>query len=212
MLIRYPLQVIGGVFAVIATFANFYLSTAFALSYGAGPLGYGRQVFLEVQLGAIGFMAVGILLSGWWADKTTPRSVLMWGCGLTALAGLLLAPMMGLGIAAAGVGLPVVDPAADGLHLRPARRLSARPVSHTSPLYRRLDGLHVGGILGGGLTPLIATTPGGQGRLAAGRPLSHRRRPDQPRGPDSAEASARLIRTKKPRRLHGGANSGLNSA
>ena len=38
---------------VVACFAIFYISTAFALGYGIGTLGYGRETFLGVQLGAI---------------------------------------------------------------------------------------------------------------------------------------------------------------
>src|ERR1700761_3950873 len=46
----YPRQVLGGTFAVVACFAIFYLSTAFALGYGTTRLGYPRTTFLEVEL------------------------------------------------------------------------------------------------------------------------------------------------------------------
>ena len=55
---------IAGTFAVVACFAIFYLSTAFALGYGTTTLGYARETFLGVQLGAILFMALGIVVVG----------------------------------------------------------------------------------------------------------------------------------------------------
>jgi hypothetical protein len=81
----------------VACFATYYLSTSFALGYGVTTLGYSREAFLAIQLGAILFMAIGIVIAGYWSDATTPRGVLMWGCGMVIVAGLLLAPMLGSG-------------------------------------------------------------------------------------------------------------------
>ncbi|OYW90821.1 MAG: hypothetical protein B7Z13_14025 [Caulobacterales bacterium 32-67-6] len=81
LLARHPLETLGGTFAVVACFATYYLSTSFALGYGVTTLGYSREAFLAIQLGAILFMAVGIVIAGYWSDATTPRGVLMWGCG-----------------------------------------------------------------------------------------------------------------------------------
>ena len=69
---RYPLRLIGGTFSVLACFALFYLTTTFALSYGATTLHYDRSAFLGVQIGAILFMALGIALAGIWSDRSTP--------------------------------------------------------------------------------------------------------------------------------------------
>ena len=55
---------------------------------------------MTLQLGAILFMAIGIGLSGWWSDLTSPRAVLSWGCVGTVITGLLLAPMLSSGNAA----------------------------------------------------------------------------------------------------------------
>jgi MFS family permease len=167
VLTRYPLQTIGGIFAVVATFANFYLSTAFALSYGSTVLGYGREAFLALQLGAIVFMAVGIVIAGCWADASTPRRVLMWGCVLTALAGLTLAPLMSSGsLLLVGVFLSIAlllmgfiyGPLGAFLPgLFPAR------VRYTGASMA----FNVGGIIGGGLTPFIATYLAGHAGLAS---------------------------------------------
>jgi hypothetical protein len=97
LLKRHWKETLGGTFAVVCCFALFYLTTAFALGYGAKTLGYDRQLFLGVQLFAILFMAGGIVVSGYWSDATTPRRVLMAGCAMTVAAGALLPVMMGAG-------------------------------------------------------------------------------------------------------------------
>ena len=70
---------IAGTFAVVCCFAIYYLTTAFALGYGTTTLGFDRQSFLGVQLFAILFMAVGIILSGYAADRWNSRAVLIGG-------------------------------------------------------------------------------------------------------------------------------------
>ncbi len=53
---------LAGTFAVVACFAIFYLATSFALAHGTQMLGYPKEQFLLTQLGAILFMAIGIIL------------------------------------------------------------------------------------------------------------------------------------------------------
>src|SRR3546814_3631602 len=77
-LLRHHLpETVAGTFAVVACFAIFYLATAFALGYGTTTLGYSRETFLAVQLGAILFMAASIIAAGWLSDIVSPRRVLM---------------------------------------------------------------------------------------------------------------------------------------
>lgn len=159
-------QVLGGTLGVIACFCIYYLSTAFALGYGVGRLHYAREAFLGVQLVAILFMAGGIVWAGYWSDAANPRRVLMWGCVLTILAGFALAPLMGAGslvligaflsLALLLMGL-VYGPLGAWLPgLFPARvRYSGVSVA-----------FNVGGILGGGLTPIIAEQLVSAGGLA----------------------------------------------
>lgn len=163
-------EVLGGTFGVIACFAVYYLSTAFALGYGVGKLGYARETFLSVQLFAILFMAGGIVWAGYWSDATSPRLVLSVGCALTIVAGFLLGPMLGAGslwLIGAFLSLSlllmgfVYGPLGAWLPgLFPARvRYTGASVA-----------FNVGGILGGGLTPLIAeqlTRVGGLGLVGA---------------------------------------------
>ena len=160
----YPREVLGGVFGVVACFAIFYLTTAFALGYGTTTLGYTRETFLAVQLGAIVFLAVGILLSGIWSDRFDARRVLMAGCLGTVLIGFLLAPMisgslmttwlflsaalllMGLAYGPLGSWLP---------SLFPAR------VRYTGASIA----FNAGGILGGAITPIVAQALAERGGL-----------------------------------------------
>jgi metabolite-proton symporter len=156
---------LAGTFAVVACFATFYLATAFALGYGTQTLGYSRETFLSVQLGAIGFMALGIVLAGYWSDATNPRRVLMAGCLMAIAVGALMAPMMGggsllgawafLSLALLTMGFVYGPLGAFLPGLFPAR------VRYTGASMA----FNVGGIIGGGLTPMIAQALSAQGGL-----------------------------------------------
>jgi MFS family permease len=158
-------ETLAGTFAVIACFAIFYVATAFALGYGTTTLGYPRETFLAVQLGAILFLAAGILLSGWLSDRYDSRRVLMAGCIGTLPAGLLLSTFIGSG------ALPLVfvflslilllmgfvyGPLGDWLTgLFPAQvRYTGASVA-----------FNLGGIFGGALAPIISTWLSEQGGL-----------------------------------------------
>lgn len=90
-------QVVAGTFGVVACFSLYYTATAFALGYGTSVLAYTRSSFLLVELGAILFMAGGIVAASWLSDHLTPERVLIFGCLGTILSGVLLAPMLGSG-------------------------------------------------------------------------------------------------------------------
>jgi MFS family permease len=155
-----------GTLATICCFAVYYLMTAFALGYGVKTLGYGRTAMLSVQLGAILFMAVGIVVAGYWSDARSPRQVLMAGCAMTVGVGILLPVMMGAGslammFAFLAIGLWVMGFVYGPLgaflpDLFPAR------VRYTGAS----TAFNVGGILGGGLAPMIAQVLADKGGLA----------------------------------------------
>ncbi len=159
------LATIGGTFAVVACFAIFYLTTAYALNYGTATLKIERETFLGLQLGAIVFMAIGIIWAGYWADATSPRRVLMAGCVLTVGLSFLLGPMMDSGslvqiwaflsIALVLMGLVYGPLGAFLPGLFPAR------VRYTGASMA----FNIGGILGGGLTPIIAAALAKEGGL-----------------------------------------------
>jgi MFS family permease len=88
LLARHAVPTIAAMFGMIAVFAIFYLSTAFALGYGTTTLGFTRDEFLSAQLGAIAFMAIGTVLAGWISDRTSPKSVLMGAFVGTGIVGL----------------------------------------------------------------------------------------------------------------------------
>jgi len=147
---------IAGTFAVVACFAIFYIATAFALGYGTTTLKIDREVFLGIQLGAILFMAAGIILSGWWSDIYTPRGVLIAGClgtipmgaifGIAMGGGSLLMIFLILALALFLMGL-VYGPLGAFL---PA--LFPTQLRYTGASF----GFNLGGIIGGALAPIVA--------------------------------------------------------
>jgi MFS family permease len=162
---NYPREMVGGTFAVVACFAIFYLSTAFALGYGTSTLHIARTAFLEIQLGAIVFMAVGIFASGALADRDDPRRVLMGGCIGTVVLGFLLAPMLGsaslaivflfLALALLMMGFVYGPLGAFLPALFPAR------VRYTGATVA----FNIGGIFGGALAPILAQALADRGGL-----------------------------------------------
>jgi metabolite-proton symporter len=162
---KYPRQMIGGTFAAVACFASFYLASAFALGYGTQTLGYSRNDFLQVEIGAVLFMAAGIALAGMLSDKVGPRQVLMGGCVGTIFVGFLLGPMLGSGsllviflflaLAMLLMGFTYGPLGAWLPHLFPAR------VRYTGASMA----FNLGGILGGAVAPLLATSLAASGGL-----------------------------------------------
>ena len=158
-------ETLGGTLGVIACFALFYLSTAFALGYGTTKLGYPRETFLGVQLFAILFLAAGIVLSGWLSDRFSPSAVLIAGCLAAIAVGGLLAPLLGSGsLLLVGVFLSlglfvmgyVYGPLGAWLPgLFPAR------VRYTGASMA----FNLGGILGGGVAPVLAAALAERGGL-----------------------------------------------
>ena len=158
-------ETLTGTVAVIACFALFYTATAFALGYGTATLHYDRRVFLGILLAAIIFMALGTLVAAVWSDRTTPRRVLMIGCLATVATGVLLPSMLGSGslftvflflsIALFAMGL-VYGPLGAWLPtLFPARvRYTGASLAFSA-----------GGIIGGGLAPLLAQALAERGGL-----------------------------------------------
>ena len=162
----YPREVVAGTFAVIACFAVFYLATAFALGYGTSTLGFDRRTFLELQLLAIPFMAIGIVVAGIWSDRTSPRRVLSIGCVGTVMVGGLLAPMLGAGTGLLVWGFLSLALLAMGFVYGPLGAF----LPGLFPPRVRYTGIslsfNVGGILGGGLAPVLAQSLAASGNLA----------------------------------------------
>jgi len=94
---KHALATFAGTFAVVACFAIFYLSTAFALAHGTTVLGYDRETFLSVQLAATLFLVLGIIASGVYSDASSSARVLTWGCVATIGMGIMFGPLLGSG-------------------------------------------------------------------------------------------------------------------
>lgn len=156
----------NGAIVAIVCFALFYLSTAFALGYGTSRLGYSRETFLSIQLAAVLFLGPGIVLAAWLADLRGARRVLIWGCAATAVVGLLLDTMLAsrsliliagyLSLAMFVMGFVYGPLGAYLTALFPARiRYTGTSLS-----------FNVAGVLGGGLTPIMAEALAARGALS----------------------------------------------
>ncbi|HEX7856274.1 MAG TPA: MFS transporter [Sphingobium sp.] len=148
--------VITATLAVVTCFAIFYIATAFTLAHTTQALGLKREAVLGVQLCAILFLALGITHAGWWADRTSPRAVLIAGCIGTVPMGLIFGPLIATG------SLPLIFVAlAIALYLM---GLAYGPLggwlSQRFPTRVRYTGasmaFNVGGIIGGGFAPMAA--------------------------------------------------------
>jgi MFS family permease len=147
---------LAGTFAVVACFAIFYLATSFALAHGTTALGYPKEQFLLIQLGAILFMAAGIIFAGYASDASSAQRVLTWGCGATILIGFVFGPAL-----ASGSWLIIFVGLAAALFVM---GLVYGPLGNwltaLFPVHVRYTGASVtfnaGGILGGAMAPIIA--------------------------------------------------------
>lgn len=166
-LLRHHLRpTIAGTFAVVACFAIYYLTTAFALGYGTRELGYDRQTFLSVQLFAILFMAAGILVAGYAADRLSSRLVLIVGSVAAIVVGIVMGPMLGSGSLTVITAFLCLGLFTMGLVYGPLAAL----LPQMFPARVRYTGasiaFNVGGILGGGFAPAVAQRLADSGGLA----------------------------------------------
>ena len=157
---------LAGTVGVVACFALFYLTTAFALSYGTTTLGHGRQMFLGLEIGAILFLALGVIVASSLADRIGPAIVLACGFAGCVISGLLLGPMLGsasLWVVFAWLALSLF-----------AMGFTYGPLGGWLPsLFNaqvRYTGVSItfnaGGILGGALAPIAAQALALRGGLA----------------------------------------------
>jgi hypothetical protein len=148
--------VMAGSAGVVATFAIFYMATAFALAQAAGPLGYDREQFLGLQLLASLFYAGGIILAGIAADRITPAATLARAAWATIAMGLLF----GAGLASGSLLIAGVTLCVTMLVLGFANGPLGSWLATLFPVRLRYSGValafNIGGIVGGALTPIAA--------------------------------------------------------
>jgi MFS family permease len=141
---------------VVATFGLFYLSTSYALAQATGPLGYDREAFLAAQLGASIVYVLAIILSGIYADRTSPALTIGYAAIATIGVGLIFAPGLGAGSLAVAAGTLCAAMFVLGLVSGP---LGAW-LSSLFPVPVRYSGVslsyNIGGIIGGALSPIAA--------------------------------------------------------
>jgi MFS family permease len=147
---------LAGGAGVVATFATFYLTTAFALAQATGPLGYPRKTFLAVELVANLFYALGIILASIYADRTTPGRMIACGASAIAVFGFFFGP----GLSAGSLVLAGTTLAIGMFALGFANAPLGVWLSQLFPVRMRYTGMSIafntGGIIGGALTPIAA--------------------------------------------------------
>ncbi len=148
--------VLAGTAGAIACFAIFYLSTAYALAHGTTALGYSRETFLAVQLGANCFFALGILLAVIRADQTSPRAVMLLGGVMT----IVLGAVFGAGLTSGSLPVIFVTLSVALMVMGFVYGPLGSWLPELFPVTVRYSGIslafNVGGIVGGALTPIGA--------------------------------------------------------
>lgn len=149
-------MVIAGGAGVVATFALFYMSTSFALAQASGPLGYDRQAFLAMQMGATLLYIGGILAAGVLADRSGVARVLKWASVATLGVGLVFQP----GLASGSLLLAACSIGAAMLVLGFANAPLGGWLATLFPVELRYSGVslafNLGGIIGGAVLPILA--------------------------------------------------------
>jgi metabolite-proton symporter len=151
---KYPVALLVGTLASLATFVIFYLMTVFALSWGTTALGFSRDKFLVMQLFGILFFALTIPISGLLAERGRRRT-LLWATVATAAFGLSMAPMFRAGTSGA-LMMIVLGFALTGFSYGPLGTV----LSELFPTAVRYTGtsltFNFAGIFGASLAPYIA--------------------------------------------------------
>ncbi len=151
----HPGTLVIGTLSSLATFVLFYLMTVFSLSWGTTALGYSREQFLLMQLGAILTFAATIPISAVLAERGR-RATLVWVTVAIGAFGLVMAPMLSAGTAGAMLTL-VVGLSLMGLTYGPLGTV----LSELFPTAVRYTGssltFNMAGIFGASLAPYIAT-------------------------------------------------------
>ncbi|MFI7112336.1 MFS transporter [Nonomuraea sp. NPDC050227] len=144
--------------AMTVAYTLFYTATTYCLSYGTATLGIPKTAMLTLTMVGVLFMAAGTVVSAVVSDRLGRRRTLLTGTAVAVVWGLVMFPLMETGsVVLAGVAL------AGALGLM---GLIFGPMGAYLPeLFRtefRYSGASVayslGGVLGGAVPPLVATS------------------------------------------------------
>ncbi len=153
---KHPGRLLAGTFSLVATFVLFYLMTVFALSWGTGKLGFGREHFLLLQMIGVLFFALTIPLSALYADRFGRRNAMIVATVLIIAFGLFASPLFAAGNAWGALAYMSLGLAAMGLTYGPCGTI----LSEMFPTQVRYTGaslaFNLAGILGASMTPYVA--------------------------------------------------------
>ncbi|WP_223733005.1 MFS transporter [Streptomyces purpurogeneiscleroticus] len=150
-------ELLLGAGGMIIAYGLFYTATTYCLSYATGTLGVSRNTMLALSLVACLFLAAGTWLAATRSDGAGRRKLVLAGCGLAVVWGLVLFPLldtespvlMALALGGALFCMGVVY-GPMGAYLPELFGTKVR-YSGASLAY------NLGGVLGGAVSPLIAT-------------------------------------------------------
>jgi len=147
--------IVAGVLASLTMFVVFYILTVFTLSYGTTTLGYTREQFLLIQLAGVVCFAVTIPIAAV-AARHGRRRALMGAAASIAMFGTVMAPLLTAGTTGAVLTL-TIGMSLMGFIYGPIGTV----LSELFPTHVRYSGsslaFNLAGILGGALTPYVAT-------------------------------------------------------
>ena len=154
---RHPRELLLGAGGMVIAYGLFYTATTYCLSYATGTLGVSRNTMLGLSLVACLFLAAGTWLAATRSDGSGRRKLVLAGCGLAVVWGLVLFPLLdteqpvliALGIGGALFCMGVVY-GPMGAYLPELFGTTVR-YSGASLAY------NLGGVLGGAVAPLVAT-------------------------------------------------------
>ncbi|WP_238413200.1 MFS transporter [Saccharothrix deserti] len=159
----------GGVLTIV--FTLFYMGTAYLTSFGTNPAGAGldRRTVLTFNILAAVVFGLTTVVSGILSDRLGRRKVILTCCALSIPWALVLFPLMGTG-SATGFAIGLIGTLAIfGIAYGP---VGAYLPEMFATRYRYTGagmGYNLGGVLGGAVSPLVATQLAGSfGSYAVG--------------------------------------------
>ena len=156
LVVHHWAALLAGTAGVVACFAGFYMTTAYALAQGTKLLGYSREHFLGMLLIANCFLALGIVVSAIRADRTSPARALSIGAVAFIALGLVFGTALTSGSGLIVVLILSLTMGATGLAYGPLGGWLTR----LFPVTVRYSGIsmafNLGGMIGGAVVTLLA--------------------------------------------------------